>query len=135
MKEFELPRFEVVHRSDDLDRARFFEVGQYGAATMDVGDSQLDILSGHRVHKAIVLGGPVALILGGLHGGAYLGEQAREISKPYVVDCALDRPARRMPHHENDLGTRYLAREFHASKDVVVGDVSRHARIEAIADA
>jgi len=40
-----------------------------------------------------------------------------------------------MPHHQQDLRSGDLARKLHAPEDVVVGDVTGDARIEAVADA
>ena len=134
-EEFEQPRFDVVHRSDNPDRTRAFQVGQNGTAAMDVCYCQLDILACHRIYKTIVLGRAFALILGRLHGRADLGEQPGEISELRIVDRALDRattPCARSPARPSH---PLACRQLHTPEDIVVGDIAGHARIEAVSDA
>src|SRR5258705_3657081 len=133
-QEINHPGLHTVHRPGDLHGARGFELGDDGTTTVDPGHGELDILPSDRVNEDVVLRRALALIRGGIHRRLDLREQAGEVAELDPIDGALDRTARRVPHHQHDLRTGYLACEFHTTEDVVVGDVGGHARVEAVAD-
>src|SRR5688572_14567242 len=132
-EKLDLPRIQVVHRSDDLDGTRALEILEHRTAAMNVLHRKLDVLTRHRVHEVVVLCRALAPIFGCAHGGTDLAEQCGEIAELHVVDRTLYGSAGRVSHHQNDLRTGDLAPELHAPDDVVVGDVAGHAHVEGIA--
>src|SRR6185369_1612224 len=61
-KEADLGGLQVVHRPGDLDHALGLERRDDGAAAVDLGHRELDILPGDRVDEGVVLRGALALI-------------------------------------------------------------------------